>query len=260
MNSALINELYTYPLKGLNGQQIEAVEIEKNSMFPVDRIFAIENNNNKFNKLSPAHFKKTAFLVLMKHERLALLETSYNHETSILTIKINNETVSKGNLQESEGRKIIELFFLKYMQFTNDQAIRIVSAKGHNFSDIKEKYISIINIETIKVLSKIAGFYIDPIRFRANIYLENLDPWEEIDWLDKVISSKSTELMGVREITRCAATNVNPKTGIRDINIPKLLLQNFGHMNCGIYARVTKGGLLKRKDNLTITNLDVNDH
>lgn len=248
----IISELYSYPLKGLNGQQIEVVEIEKNNMFPLDRIYAIENNNSKFNELNPIHFKKTAFLVLMRYEKLALLQTAYDHETNILTIRINNVIVAKGNLQESKGRKIIELFFLKYMHFSSDQALRLVSAKNHNFSDIKEKYISVINIETIKSLSKIAGFYIDPIRFRANIYLKDVEPWEEVNWLNKVILSGSAELIGIREITRCAATNVNPKTAIRDINIPNLLLKNFGHMNCGIYLQVTKGGLLKKHDDLVI--------
>ena len=100
--------------------------------------------------------------------------------------------------------------------------------------------------------SKIAGFYIDPIRFRANIYLKDVEPWEEVNWLNKVILSGSAELIGIREITRCAATNVNPKTAIRDINIPNLLLKNFGHMNCGIYLQVTKGGLLKKHDDLVI--------
>ena len=248
----IISELYSYPLKGLNGQQIEVVEIEKNNMFPLDRIYAIENNNSKFNELNPIHFKKTAFLVLMRYEKLALLQTAYDHETNILTIRINNVIVAKGNLQESKGRKIIELFFLKYMHFSSDQALRLVSAKNHNFSDIKEKYISVINIETIKSLSKIAGFYIDPIRFRANIYLKDVEPWEEVNWLNKVILSGSAELIGIREITRCAATNVKPKTAIRDINIPNLLLKNFGHMNCGIYLQVTKGGLLKKHDDLVI--------
>ena len=252
MQKSAISELYSYPLKGLNGQQVSIVEIQKNNMFPLDRIFAIENNNNKFNELDPTHFKKTAFLVLMKYEKLALLQTTYNHETNILTIKVNNEIVAKGNIQESKGRETIELFFLKYMKFTKDQAVRIVSAENHNFSDIKEKYVSIINLETIKSLSEIAGFYIDPIRFRANIYLKNLDPWEEVSWLNKAILSKSSELLGIREISRCAATNVNPKTGYRDINIPNLLLKNFGHMNCGIYAQVTKGGFLKKNDTLTI--------
>jgi len=34
---------------------------------------------------------------------------------------------------------------------------------------------------------------------------------------------------------------VDPDTGIRDLPIPQTLLQNFGHMDCGIYGEVVAG-------------------
>ncbi len=48
----------------------------------------------------------------------------------------------------------------------------------------------------------------------------------------------------VKRIVRCAATNVEPHTGIRDMEIPKTLMQAFGHMDCGIYAQVIDGGTI----------------
>jgi uncharacterized protein YcbX len=46
----------------------------------------------------------------------------------------------------------------------------------------------------------------------------------------------------VKRIVRCAATNVDPATGIRDLEIPKTLMQRFDHMDCGIYAEITTNG------------------
>ena len=46
----------------------------------------------------------------------------------------------------------------------------------------------------------------------------------------------------VKRIVRCAATNVDPVTAARDLNIPKTLMQTFNHMDCGIYAEVIEGG------------------
>ncbi len=43
-------------------------------------------------------------------------------------------------------------------------------------------------------------------------------------------------------IDRCAATNVDPASGARDMNIPKALQRGFGHVDLGLYARVTVGG------------------
>ena len=46
----------------------------------------------------------------------------------------------------------------------------------------------------------------------------------------------------VKRIVRCAATNVEPATGIRDMNIPQTLMQRLGHADCGIYAEITAAG------------------
>lgn len=52
----------------------------------------------------------------------------------------------------------------------------------------------------------------------------------------------------VKRIVRCAATNVEPGTGIRDLEIPRTLAGVFGHMDCGVYAEVTTGGVLTEGD------------
>ena len=43
-------------------------------------------------------------------------------------------------------------------------------------------------------------------------------------------------------IDRCAATNVDPATGLRDLNIPLALRQHYGHIDCGVLLRVVRGG------------------
>jgi uncharacterized protein YcbX len=47
-----------------------------------------------------------------------------------------------------------------------------------------------------------------------------------------------------KRIVRCAATNVDPATGIRDLAIPDTLMKTFGHADCGIYAEVTSPGAI----------------
>ena len=41
---------------------------------------------------------------------------------------------------------------------------------------------------------------------------------------------------------RCAATEVDPDTGIRDLAVPQALMDNFGHVDCGVYAEVVEAG------------------
>ena len=46
----------------------------------------------------------------------------------------------------------------------------------------------------------------------------------------------------VKRIVRCAATNVDPQTGARDMEIPPTLMRTVNHMDCGVYAEVVGAG------------------
>jgi uncharacterized protein YcbX len=52
----------------------------------------------------------------------------------------------------------------------------------------------------------------------------------------------------VKPLVRCAATNVEPATGIRDLDIPPTLLRRLGHADCGVYAEVVTGGAIAMGD------------
>ncbi len=82
------------------------------------------------------------------------------------------------------------------------------------------------------------------MRFRANLYVEGWPAWHEFDLLGQTLSIGDARLKVVKRIVRCAATNVEPRTGIRDMEIPHTLMQAFGHMDCGVYAEVVDGGTI----------------
>ena len=60
------------------------------------------------------------------------------------------------------------------------------------------------------------------------------------------------QLKVVKRIVRCAATNVDPDTGIRDLTIPATLQQTYGHSDCGVYAQVIAGGEIALGDTLGV--------
>ena len=53
-----------------------------------------------------------------------------------------------------------------------------------------------------------------------------------------------------QRIDRCAATNVDPETADRDLNIPKDLQRGFGHVDLGVYGCVTAAGRVAAGDRL----------
>ena len=56
------------------------------------------------------------------------------------------------------------------------------------------------------------------------------------------IAIGDVRLKVVKRIVRCAATKVDPDTGIRDLAIPRTIMKTYGHADCGVYAEVIAGG------------------
>jgi len=112
-------------------------------------------------------------------------------------------------------------------------APRFVEAPGQMFSDTEDKFISLINLESVRDLERVARRPIDPRRFRGNLLIEGLAPWEELKWIGTDLKVGTSILQVVDSIDRCAATNVDPETAERDINIPKLLQLGYGHIIMG---------------------------
>jgi uncharacterized protein len=240
--SITIAALYRYPVKGLSPEPLDRVALKTGEGLPQDRRFALAHGSTRFDSGAPAWMPKTNFLMLARNERLARLKTSFDESTGILTVQRDGKTVASGNLQEVAGRAIIEQFFAAYMGSETRGAPRIVEAPGHMFSDVARKVVSIISLASIRDLERVARAPIDPRRFRANVYLEGGRPWQEFDWVDQEIRLGGVRLKVVKRIQRCAATNVDPESGQRDLNIPLSLQQGFQHADTGVYAEVLSDG------------------
>jgi uncharacterized protein YcbX len=94
----------------------------------------------------------------------------------------------------------------------------------------------------VRELEKRLGRPVDPLRFRANLYVDGVAPWMEFGWLDREIGVGPARLKVFARTERCEATNVDPATGARDMAIPAQLMRAWGHQDFGIYAKVAAGG------------------
>ena len=148
--SATVQAIFRYPIKGLSPEPLESVECRTGDTLPHDRIYAIENGPSRFDPQNPKHLPKISFLMLMRDERLATLQTSFDAPTQTLTILRNGKQVASGRLDEPTGRRLIEQFLSAYMNFSLRGAPKIVSAEGHSFTDMPIKCVHIVNLETIQ--------------------------------------------------------------------------------------------------------------
>jgi uncharacterized protein YcbX len=248
--TARIQSIYRYPVKGLTPEPLPAVTLAPGQTLPADRLYAIENGASGFDPAAPQYFPKQRFLMLMRNERLAALDTHYDAASRTLTIRLNGAEAARGNLHTAEGRAAIEDFFTRYSAGELRGAPKVLLGEGHSFSDVAAKVVSIINLASVAAVESAAGAPVDPLRFRGNLHVEGWKAWQEFDLLGQTLAVGDVRLKVVKRIVRCAATNVEPRTGIRDLEIPKTLMRSFGHMDCGVYAEVTDGGTVGVGDQL----------
>ena len=248
---AVIEAIYRYPVKGLSPQALPRTQLSPGLTLPADRLYAIENGPSGFDPAAPAYFPKIRFLMLMRNERLASLQTVYDEATHTLSIRHEGREAARGDLRTKDGRLAIEAFFRRFMPNELRGPPKVLQGRNHSFSDVAKKVISIINLASISEVEAAAGAPVDPLRFRGNLYVRGWPAWHEFSLMNGIIAIGDARLKVIKRIQRCAATDVDPQAGIRDLTIPKTLMDNFGHADCGVYAEVVTGGAIAVGDTLT---------
>lgn len=237
-----VQAIYRYPVKGLSAQRLPRTHLVAGATLPADRLYAIENGPSGFNPAAPGYLAKIRFLMLMRNERLAALRTDYDEASHTLVIHSEGTEAARGDLRTPEGRTAVERFFAGYCASELRGPPKVLAAEGHSFSDVARKVVSIINLSSVAAVEAAVGAPVDPLRFRGNVYVEGWPAWREFDLIGREIALGSARLKVLKRIERCAATDVDPATGIRDLQIPKTLMTRFDHTDCGVYAETIKAG------------------
>jgi GntR family transcriptional regulator / MocR family aminotransferase len=244
-----IKSLYRYPIKGLSAQPVSGVRLEPGQPFPFDRVLALARPGSPVDGDDPKWAKKGQFVMLMLDEALAQVKTHLDVETLKLTVTRGNQQLLIADLNNESDRAEVEEYFYRLVS-TLRAAPKLVQSRGGHFMDKPDAVISLINLATVRSLEEQWGFEIDPLRFRANLYIDNANPWEEFDWIGHDLQIGEAIFRVDRRNGRCGATNVNPVTGRRDLDIPGSLRTAFGHKDVGVYIAVRRGGMVAVGDAL----------
>jgi uncharacterized protein YcbX len=81
-----------------------------------------------------------------------------------------------------------------------------------------------------------------------------LPAWTETGLVGRSIELGPVRLRVVKRIQRCAATEVDPETAARDIDVPDALYRLTGDDDCGIYAEVVTAGRIALGDPLRVVD------
>ena len=248
-----LSSLYRHPVKGFTPERLARADLSEGACFPCDRMFAVENGPSGFDPAAPQHLSKTKFTVLAKIPEIARIRTAYDEATGVFTARAPGRPDIAADLARPEGRAAFALWLTEALDPELIRGpLRVMSAPPHRFMDDVRGHVSLINLASVQDLSERSAFAVDPLRFRANLYVEGLPAWAEMLGPGVRVNVGGVALETVKPIVRCAATHVDPVTGIRDFELVDALWTHYGHAFCGVYLRVLEGGPVAEGDAVTL--------
>jgi uncharacterized protein YcbX len=244
-----IASIHRHPVKGFTPERLDCVELAPAQPFPGDRLFAVENGPSGFDPENPAFVPKQKFTVLASIPDVARARTAYDEATGVLSARAEGLPAFREDLSEPAGREAFAAWLTTLLGDEVRGALRVLPGPGqHRFTDHPQGQVSIVNLESVRDFERRLGRPVDPLRFRANLYVEGWPAWAELDWTDRDLALGAVRARVFKPIVRCAATHVNPATAERDIDLVPALFDNYGHMHLGIYVHVTQAGRIATGD------------
>jgi len=250
MTQTILQTIYRFPVKGFPGQKLATTSLIAGRGIPHDRRFAVTNGTEDTGEWARSRnfYVNAVCDDMMKHK----LEFDGN-EITLQNIKGEQITFSIDDVDSFTlaNKKITD--FMQPIGVQQDlPKPQIIDRQEGAIWDYIDTPISIINAESVKQLGGKCDADLDPARFRGNLIIEGLPAWDEFGWMGKRIKIGETELDVHRPIDRCPTPGVNPETGERDVEVTPLENKHYGHIYCGMYAKVVKGGEIKSGDAIEV--------
>lgn len=242
-------EIYRHPVKSLGEEALDAVALTAGQPLPWDRVWAIGHARTGWQPGRSPWETSGNWVDQTNCPRLAQIAVRFDEETGRLTLSHPD----RPDLCVTPADPACEAALTEWVAPLAEGTVRagpyhVCRSDAVQFTDFPDTHVSIASVSSRRALEELAGQPMEPIRFRMNLWLDGLEPWEDLDLVGRDIEIGEARLTVIARDKRCNATTANPASGARDVPVPALLKRNFGHMDFGIYAQVVRGGTVRRGD------------
>lgn len=246
--SARVTDLWRHPIKSHGRERLDRTVLVSGQAMPFDRHWAVTHANSKFDADNPEWVMCRNFMLGTLTPKLAGINaTFFDAEGRIeLTHRDLGQITFRPDNPADTDR------FIAWLKPLSEgdalQPVGLARLPGRGLTDTDFPSVSVMNMASHRAVGQRIGRQIEPERWRGNVWLDGLAPWEEFDWIGKRIRVGETVLDIVEPIRRCKHTMANPVTGIRDTDTLTALREGWGHQDFGVYARVIEGGAIATGD------------
>ena len=250
--SATISSINYCPVKSVSFQSINTCKIKKNIGIVGDRIFAfakdLEADKALLFEKSPEERKGKWNKVLTLKNSPVLNKYNFLFKENKLTLTFKDKEILTINASELSERQLLSN---KIIELENSLKEPIVLMKNEEFpffdTSISNKVdfinsVSLLNIQSINDFQQKIDKKVEISRFRGNICIDGIKPWEEREWIGKIIKINNVSFKVEKNIPRCVAINLKPTTDDNSLNLLQSLKKTYDHFEMGIYLTALDDG------------------
>ncbi len=245
-----LTNIFRHPIKAHGVEQISAASVTQGQGLPWDRVWAVAHEASKLN--GTGWSRCVNFTRAAKAPKVHAITSTLDEASGTLTL--SHPDRKDFTFQPDDDRQLTG--FLAWVKplvpADRAQSTHIIRASEQAMTDTDFPSISLNNQASRRALSHHVGTELSMERFRGNLWVDGLAPFEEHEWVGKTIAIGTAIFEGVDVIERCLATTVNTATGNRDADTLGTLEAQYGHRDFGLAMRVIESGDIKVGDEVSL--------
>lgn len=246
---ARLAEIWRHPIKGIGAEALSSCELSPNRPLPLDRAWALLQDGGE---AGDGWRSCRNFLRGAKGPSLMAVKARTEEADGKYQIHLSHPDRPDISIDPEQDGAQLKDWVRPIYPADKPAPAALIKSPPQGMSDANFASISILNLASLRALSQKLGQRLDTRRFRGNLWLDGLAPWEEFDLVGKTLTSGDVALDVVEPIGRCRATEANPETGRSDAKVLATLSNGWGHTQFGVYAQVKTGGTLRLDDSLLL--------
>jgi len=251
--SAALATIYRHPIKAIGRETLSEVLLEAGKPLSWDRSFAVAHKRSREADLTRTWAPKANFLRGVTGPELMAVECTFNPSNMQITLTHPRAGKFAGNLNRAEDERALLEWLDPLWPKDAPRPTHLVHHEGAAQTDVPDPWLA-LNSSTAHrmVAEKLNRADLSIHRWRGNLWIDGLGPWEEFEWIGKSVRIGEAVLKVEQRITRCKATMANPETGRRDADTLGALENGWGHTDFGVYAEVTQTGMIRPGDSVEV--------
>jgi uncharacterized protein len=223
----VVREIWRYPVKSLAGEQLDDCNITGLGLEDDRRWALVDSLRNRAGKL----------LTIREHEQLMTYSAQLiNGQVSVVD-------------PNGQRRPLDALLVQEFA----DQAGRALELRDRPSGNFDDSPVLVVNLATVASFEHEVGMSVDHRRFRANFYVEGLEPDDELSWLGHHITVGHVRLEVTKRCDRCVVVTRDPDSTVASPILLRVLTENR-EACMGVYCSVTTPGRVRVGDSVGLSD------